>query len=71
MKIELINPVPHQRISLEQCHLYKCCVNCVHFACSGMSAPDGVCKKTYKHTNATRHCNNFEECKGAWDEGVH
>lgn len=58
---KLITPTAKQRVPLKVCHLYKCCVNCVHFTCTGMSAPDGRCRKSDKHTDATRHCKKFEE----------
>lgn len=63
MSHKLITPTAHQRVPLKVCHLYKCCVNCVHFSCNGMSAPDGTCLKTGNKTNAARHCKNFEESR--------
>lgn len=58
---KLITPTPHQKIPASACRYYKCCANCVHFSCNGMSAPDGICTKTGNHTDATRHCKKFEE----------
>lgn len=60
-QIELIKPAPYERIPLESCNKYMCCVNCKHFYCSGMSAPNGYCGKAGKKTDATRHCKEFEE----------
>ena len=60
---KLITPTAKQRVPLKVCHLYKCCVNCVHFTCTGMSAPDGTCCKTGNKTNSARHCKNFEESR--------
>lgn len=63
MSNKLITPTAKQRVPLKVCHLYKCCVNCVHFVCTGMSAPDGTCLKTGNKTNLARHCKNFEESR--------
>jgi hypothetical protein len=57
----LIKPGRYEQIPLEECHKYACCINCIHFAMTGMSAPDGSCTKTKRSVGAYRHCGKFEE----------
>ena len=57
----LIKPGRCEQIPLEECHKYECCINCIHFAMTGMSAPDGDCAKTKRSVSAYRHCRKFEE----------
>lgn len=58
---KLITPTPHQRIPISACHYYKCCANCVYFACYGVPAPKEICVKLRKLVEKTNHCKKFEE----------